>query len=85
MNAHAQPIRGRHSLARLARVLDRAIPSPLLALPPLSLALGLLSLAPLRIRADTWFDLAAGRDIVQHGLLHSDRLMALTAGHPWQD
>ena len=85
MNAHAQPIRGRHSLARLARVLDRAIPSPLLALPPLSLALGLLSLAPLRIRADTWFDLAAGRDIVQHGLPHSDRLMALTAGHPWQD
>ena len=85
MNAHAQPIRGRHSLARLARALDRAIPSPLLAIPPLWLALGLLSLAPLRIRADTWFDLAAGRDIVQHGLPHSDRLMALTAGHPWQD
>ena len=85
MNAHAQPIRGRHSLARLARGLERAIPSPLLAIPPLWLALGLLSLAPLRIRADTWFDLAAGRDIVQHGLPHSDRLMALTAGRPWQD
>jgi hypothetical protein len=85
MNAHAQPIRGRHSLARLARALERAIPSPLLAIPPLWLALGLLSLAPLRIRADTWFDLAAGRDIVQHGLPHSDRLMALTAGRPWQD
>ncbi|MDP9258273.1 MAG: hypothetical protein M3Q31_17235 [Actinomycetota bacterium] len=85
MNAHAQPIRGRHSLARVARVLDRAIPSPLLAIPPLWLALGLLSLASLRIRADTWFDLAAGRDIVQHGLPHSDRLMALTAGHSWQD
>ena len=85
MNAHAQPIRRRHTLARLARALDRAIPSPLLAIPPLWLALGLLSLAPLRIRADTWFDLAAGRDIVQHGLPHSDRLMALTAGRPWQD
>ena len=85
MNAHAQPIRGRQSLARIARVLDRAIPSPLLAIPPLWLALGLLSLASLRIRADTWFDLAAGRDIVQHGLPHTDRLMALTAGHPWQD
>jgi hypothetical protein len=85
MNAHAQPIRGRHSLARITRALDRVIPSPLLAIPPILLALGLLSLAPLRIRADTWFDLAAGRDIVQHGLPHSDRLMALTAGRPWQD
>jgi hypothetical protein len=85
VNAHAQPIRGRHTLARVARVLDRAIPSPLLAIPPLWLALGLLSLAPLRIRADTWFDLVAGRDIVQHGLPHADRLMALTAGRPWQD
>jgi hypothetical protein len=85
VNAQAQPLRRRHSLARLARVLDRAIPSPLLAIPPLWLALGLLSLAPLRVRADTWFDLAAGRDIVQNGLPHSDRLMALTAGRPWQD
>jgi hypothetical protein len=85
VNAHAQPIRRRPSLARLARVLERAIPHPLLAIPPLWLALGLLSLAPLRIRADTWFDLVAGRDIVQHGLPHSDRLMAFTAGHPWQD
>ncbi|MDX6572887.1 MAG: hypothetical protein QOC86_2043, partial [Gaiellales bacterium] len=85
MNAHAQPIRGRHSLGRIVRALDRVIPIPLLAIPPIWLALGLLSLAPLRIRADTWFDLAAGRDIVEHGLPHSDRLMALTAGRPWQD
>jgi hypothetical protein len=84
VNTHAQPIQ-RPALARLTRLLERAIPHPLLAIPPLWLALGLLSLAPLRIRADTWFGLAAGRDIVQHGLPHSDRLMALTAGRPWQD
>jgi hypothetical protein len=85
VNAHAQPIWRRPALTRLARALDRAIPSPLLAIPPLWLALGLLSFAPLRIRADSWFDLVAGRDIVQHGLPHSDRLMTLTAGRPWQD
>jgi hypothetical protein len=84
MNAHAQPLRRRHS-ARLARALERAIPQPLLPMPPLMLALGLLALAPLRINGDTWFGLVAGRDIVQHGLPHSDRLMALTAGRPWQD
>ena len=84
MNAHAQPLRRKHS-ARIARALERAIPQPLLALPPLMLALGLLALAPLRINGDTWFGLVAGRDIVEHGLPHSDRLMALTAGHPWQD
>jgi hypothetical protein len=64
---------------------DRAIPNPLLAIPLLVLALGLLVEAPARITGDTWFGLAAGRDIVQHGLPHSDRLMALTAGRPWQD
>ena len=84
MNAHAQPLRRKHS-ARLARALERAVPQPLLALPPLMLALGLLALAPLRINGDTWFGLVAGRDIVEHGLPHSDRLMALTAGRPWQD
>jgi hypothetical protein len=84
VNAHAQPLRSRHS-ARLVRALERAVPQPLLALPAFMLALGLLALAPERIKGDTWFGLVAGRDIVQHGLPHSDRLMALTGGNPWQD
>jgi hypothetical protein len=70
---------------QLARLLERAIPEPLLAIPPLLLAFGLLAVAPARFAADTWFGLAAGRDVARHGLPHSDRLTALTAGHPWQD
>jgi hypothetical protein len=46
---------------------------------------GLLVDAPGRIAIDTFFDLTAGRDIVQHGLPHSDRLMAFTAGQRWED
>jgi hypothetical protein len=84
VNAHAQPLHGKQA-RRIARALDRAIPNPLLAIPPLMLALGLLALAPLRINGDTWFGLVAGRDIVEHGLPHSDRLMSLTAGRQWQD
>jgi hypothetical protein len=80
-----QAPRGTHPFAGLARAIDRAIPNPLLALPLLLLALGLLFEAAGRITGDTWFDLVSGRDIVQHGLPHSDRLMAFTAGHPWQD
>jgi hypothetical protein len=64
---------------------DRAIPNPILALPLLLLGLGLLAIAPARITGDTFFDLVAGRDIVQHGLPHADRLMAFTSGREWQD
>jgi hypothetical protein len=67
------------------RIVDRAIPDPLLALPLILLGLGLLAYAPARITGDTFFDLVAGRDIVQHGLPHADRLMAFTAGREWQD
>jgi hypothetical protein len=66
-------------------VLTRAIPNPILALPLLLLALGLLAEASARITGDTWFDLVAGRDIWQHGLPRDDRLMAFTAGRQWQD
>jgi hypothetical protein len=67
------------------RIADRALPNPLLALPLLLLGLGLLAFAPARITGDTFFDLVSGRDIVQHGLPHADRLMAFTAGREWQD
>jgi hypothetical protein len=69
----------------LVGAVERAIPNPILALPMLLLGLGLLAIAPARITGDTFFDLVAGRDIVQHGLPHVDRLMAFTAGHEWQD
>jgi hypothetical protein len=85
VNAHVHTPRRSPPLAGLAWIVDRAIPNPLLALPLLVLALGLLVEAPARITGDTWFGLAAGRDIVQHGLPHADRLMALTAGRSWQD
>ena len=85
MNAHVQTPRRNHPLARLTRVVEDTIPDPLLALPPLLLALGLLALAPARMASDTWFGLAAGRDIAHAGLPHSDRLTAFTAGQPWQD
>ena len=85
MSVQDQAPRGTHPFAGVARAIDRAIPNPLLALPLLLLALGLLFEAAGRITGDTWFDLVSGRDIVQHGLPHSDRLMAFTAGHPWQD
>jgi hypothetical protein len=80
-----QAPRGTHPFAGLARAIDRALPNPLLAMPLLLVAVGLLVEAPGRITGDTWFDLVAGRDIVQHGLPHSDRLMAFTAGRPWTD
>jgi hypothetical protein len=72
-------------LVGLMRIADRAIPNPMLALPLLLLALGLLAFAPGRITGDTFFDLVSGRDIVQHGLPHADRLMAFTSGRAWQD
>ncbi len=79
VSTHDEAPRRPSPLAGLARVADRAIPNPLLALPLLLLALGLLVYAPVRITGDTFFDLVAGRDIVQHGLPHTDRLMAFTA------
>ena len=60
MNAHVEAPRREHPLARLTRAVEGTIPNPLLALPPLLLALGLLSIAPARIASDTWFGLAAG-------------------------
>jgi hypothetical protein len=71
--------------AGLARAIDRAVPNPLLAIPLLLLAFGLLAEAAGRITGDTWFDLVSGRDIVQRGLPHSDRLMAFTGGRSWTD
>jgi hypothetical protein len=85
MNAQVQAPRRSHPLARLTRAVEGAIPNPLLAMPPLLLALGLLAVAPARMASDTWFGLAAGRDIARAGLPHSDRLTAFTAGQPWQD
>ena len=85
MSTHDEAPRRPNGVAGLVRVVDRAIPNPLLALPLLLLGLGLLAIAPARITGDTFFDLVAGRDIVQHGLPHSDRLMAFTAGRGWQD
>ena len=85
MNAHVQTPRRTHPLARLTRVVEGTTFNPLLALPPLLLALGLLAVAPARMASDTWFGLAAGRDIARAGLPHSDRLTVFTAGHPWQD
>jgi hypothetical protein len=85
VSTHDEVERRPSPLAVLLRAVDRTLPNPILALPLLLLGIGLLVFAPARITGDTWFDLVAGRDIVQHGLPHSDRLMALTAGHPWQD
>src|SRR3954453_10467062 len=85
MNAHVEAPRRAPPLARLPRPGEGTIPNPLLALPPLLLALGLLSIAPARIASDTWFGLAAGRDIARAGLPHADRLTVLTGGHAWQD
>ena len=42
MNAHVEAPRREHPLARLTRAVEGTIPNPLLALPPLLLALGLL-------------------------------------------
>jgi hypothetical protein len=81
MGAHDQTGERTGNLGAVAR----AIPNPILALPLLLLAVALLAVAPARITGDTWFDLVAGRDILRHGLPHHDRLMALTAGRPWQD
>jgi hypothetical protein len=83
MSVRDRRVRG--ETAALSRAVARAIPNPILALPVLLLAAGLLAEAAVRITGDTWFNLVAGRDIVQHGLPRHDRLMALTSGRPWQD
>jgi hypothetical protein len=85
VSTHDEASRRPNPVAGLWRIADRAIPNPLLALPLLLLGLGLLAFAPARITGDTFFDLVSGRDIVQHGLPHADRLMAFTAGREWQD
>ena len=84
MSIHEAPRRPA-PLAVVWRAIDRAIPNPVLALPLLMLAVGLLLEAPARISGDTWFDLVSGRDILRAGLPHSDRLMAFTGGQSWQD
>jgi hypothetical protein len=85
VSTHDEAQRRPNPLGGLVRVADRALPNPILALPLLLLGLGLLVFAAGRITGDTWFDLVAGRDIVQHGLPHADRLMAFTSGREWQD
>jgi hypothetical protein len=85
VSTHDEAPRRPNPIASLARAADRAIPNPLLALPLLLMGVGLLAFAPARITGDTFFDLVAGRDIVQHGLPHADRLMAFTSGQGWQD
>ena len=85
MSTHDEAPQHPGSIAARVRAWDRAIPNPLLALPLVLLALALLAFAPGRITGDTFFDLVAGRDIVQHGLPHADRLMAFTSGQAWQD
>jgi hypothetical protein len=85
VSTHDEAQRRPNPLAGLVQVADRTLPNPILALPLLLLGLGLLVFAAGRITGDTWFDLVAGRDIVQHGLPHADRLMAFTAGRDWQD
>jgi hypothetical protein len=82
VSTHEAP---RSTTPAIWRAIGRAIPNPVLALPVLLLAVGLLLEAPARISGDTWFDLVSGRDILQHGLPHSDRLMAFTAGRRWED
>jgi hypothetical protein len=85
VSTHDETQRHPRPHAALLRAVDRALPNPILALPLLLLGIGLLVFAPGRITGDTWFDLVAGRDIVEHGLPHADRLMALTSGLNWQD
>jgi hypothetical protein len=84
VSIHEAPPRSK-PLSGVARVLDRAIPNPILAFPILLLAVGLLFAAPLRITGDTYFDLVSGRDIAARGLPHTDRMMAFTAGRRWED
>src|SRR3954453_897137 len=85
MNAHVEAPRRAPPLARLPRPGEGTIPNPLLALPPLLLALGLLSIAPARIASDTSFGLAAVRDPARAGAPPADRLTVFTGGQPWQD
>jgi hypothetical protein len=84
VNTQERPRRS-YPLAGITRLLDRALPNPVLVLPLVLLAVGLLLEAPARISGDTFFDLVSGRDIVRHGLPHSDRLMAFTHGQRWED
>jgi hypothetical protein len=85
VSTHDEASHRPRAVRSLARAADRALPNPLLALPLLLLGVGLLVFAPARITGDTFFDLVSGRDIVQHGLPQSDRLMAFTHGRTWQD
>jgi hypothetical protein len=78
------PARPRLAGTRL-RELARVLPDPLLCLPLVLLSTLLLASAAGRITCDTWFDIVTGRDIAAHGLPHTDRLMAFTAGRAWSD
>ena len=68
---------------RLARILDTS-PFPILLVCLVGIVL-LSVFAPSIVVGDTWLTLAAGREVVDHGLPHTEHLTILGEGRTWTD
>ena len=68
---------------RLARILDTS-PFPILLVCLVGIVL-LSVFAPSIVVGDTWLTLTAGREVVDHGLPHTEHLTILGEGRTWTD
>ena len=68
---------------RLARILDTS-PFPILLVCLVGIVL-LSVFAPSIVVGDTWLTLMAGREVVDHGLPHTEHLTILGEGRTWTD
>jgi hypothetical protein len=83
----AEPVTaGRRRRPALPRgVLDVLAENSLLVVLVALLGTVLLALAPELLVADSWMTLAAGREIVDHGLPSHETLTVIAMGHRWTD
>lgn len=68
----------------------RLLPDALAANPGLAVAIAfwavlVVAALPQEVVQDSWLALLSGREVVQHGLPHTDSLTVLTAGRTWTD
>jgi hypothetical protein len=63
----------------------RIISEPLLVLLASAFTAWLFLIAPTMIVQDSWASFVAGREIVQHGLPHTDPLTVMAGGREWVD
>jgi len=80
---HDAEARRRSDNSRLGRILETS-PFPILLVCLVGIVL-LSVFAPSIVVGDTWLTLVAGREVVDHGLPHTEHLTVLGEGRTWTD